>query len=139
MSGYWFKSSLFEIEPGEDEEVNPRRYGKQLARWLKSKLESVGYDVEEIIAEDWGWCVMCQRDPYLLWVGCGNMDDLHAKPDDPPPEKENIIWHCFTTAEVLFWKRLFKKVDTKPALEKLDSHLRDIVNNEKGITLIDEP
>jgi hypothetical protein len=139
MSNYWFKSTLFEIEPGEDAEVNPRRYGRQLAKWLKSKLEGVGYSVEEIIPEDWGWCVMCQREPYWLWVGCGNMDDLEANADSPPPKKDDIIWHCFSTAEVFFWKRLFKKVDSAPALAKLDSHLREILSSERGIMLVDEP
>jgi hypothetical protein len=38
MEGYWFKSSKFEIEPGEDEEINPGMYGRQLARWLKQRL-----------------------------------------------------------------------------------------------------
>jgi hypothetical protein len=49
MDGYWFKSSKFEIEPGEDEEINPRRYGRQLSIWLKSRLEEIGYGVEDII------------------------------------------------------------------------------------------
>ncbi len=31
MDGYWFTSSLFEIEPGEDDEINPRMYGRQFA------------------------------------------------------------------------------------------------------------
>ena len=54
MEGYRFKSSKFEIEPGEDEEINPRMYGRQLARWLKQRLEEKGYSVEDIINEDWG-------------------------------------------------------------------------------------
>ena len=140
MNGYWFTSSLFEIEPGEDERTNPRVYGRQLAIWLKGKLEQRGYAVEDVIAEDWGWCVMCSRDPFLLWVGCGNARDYHAaKPDDPPPKKEQVTWHCFPAAEVLFWKRIFKKVDTSSAVATLDSHLREILRSEKAITLTDEP
>jgi len=34
MDGYWFTSTKFEIEPGEDEEINPGIYGRQLARWF---------------------------------------------------------------------------------------------------------
>jgi hypothetical protein len=56
MEGYWFKSSKFEIEPGEDEEINPGMYGRQLARWLKQRLTEKGYSVEDIINEDWGRC-----------------------------------------------------------------------------------
>lgn len=39
--GYWFKSTLFEIEPGEDGDINPGIYGRQLAVWLKDKLEQL--------------------------------------------------------------------------------------------------
>jgi hypothetical protein len=37
--GHWFRSTRFEIEPGEDKEINPGIYGKQLAEWLKARLE----------------------------------------------------------------------------------------------------
>jgi hypothetical protein len=74
VKGYWFTSSLFEIEPGEDKETNPGCYGRQLAVWLRKQLQERGHTVEPIINEDWGRCLMCSRDPFLLWVGCGNMD-----------------------------------------------------------------
>jgi hypothetical protein len=44
MEHFWFKSTLFEAEPNEDEETNPRIYGKQLASWLTNKLSQIGYD-----------------------------------------------------------------------------------------------
>ena len=53
--GFWFKSSLFAIEPDEDQETNPQRYGRQLAKWLGEELRALGYNVE-VIPEDWGWC-----------------------------------------------------------------------------------
>jgi hypothetical protein len=68
--GHWFRSTRFEIEPGEDDEINPGIYGKQLAEWLKARLEDHGYKVEPVINEDWGRCLMCSRKPFLLWVGC---------------------------------------------------------------------
>ena len=34
MDQFWFKTNLFDIEPNEDEETNPRIYGKQFAHWL---------------------------------------------------------------------------------------------------------
>jgi hypothetical protein len=51
--GYWFKSTRFEIEPGEDEEINQRIYGRQLTAWRKARLEEPGYKVEGIYEEDW--------------------------------------------------------------------------------------
>ena len=136
--GYWFKSSKFEIEPGEDEEINPGIYGRQLAAWLKERLQLRGYPVEDVITEDWGRCLMCARDPFMLWVGCANVDDI-ADENAGPPRKEDIVWHCFATAEVFFWKRLFKRIDTEPAVAKLNRDLAEILRAEPQITLVPEP
>ncbi len=140
MKQYWFKSSLFDIEPGEDEEINPRMYGRQLANWLKTQLELRGYDVEPVIAEDWGRCLMCTRDPFMLWIGCGSVLEYStSKPDEPPPSKEAVIWTCFTTAEVSLWKKIFSRPDTAPALEKLNADLAFILASEPSISLVEEP
>ena len=138
LQGYWFRSARFEIEPGEDKEINPGIYGKQLAEWLKACLEDRGYKVEPIIHEDWGRCLMCSRRPFLLWVGCANMTDLSASSDVPPP-KEQITWHCFATAEVFFWKKLLRKIETEPAVAKLYADLGAILTAEPSITLVAEP
>ena len=138
--GYWFKSSKFEIEPREDEDCNPGMYGRQLAIWLKGRLEQSGYVVEDIINEDWGRCLMCQRNPFMLWAGCGNVWDYDtAKPEDAPPFKEAVTWHCFATAEVPFWTRIFGKINTEPAVSKLYSVLGEILRAEPHITLVEEP
>ena len=137
--GYRFKSSLFEIEPGEDKETNPRCYGKRLALWLRAKLERAGYQIE-VLPEDWGWCVICQRQPFLLWVGCGNARDydevdLNAR----RPVGTDIVWHCFPEAELPLLARLFKRVDVNPALDKLDADLRAVLSNEAAIELVPAP
>ena len=134
-----FKSDLFDIEPVEDEETNPRMYGRQLANWLRERFKEKGYDVEEVIPEDWGWCVMCTREPYWLWVGCSSLTDYDmANPGDPPPNKNEVTWSCFATAEVTLLKRILKSIDTKPGLQKLQSELLDIIQNEKRINIVDE-
>ena len=139
MEGYWFKSSKFEIEPDEDEEINPRMYGRQLARWLKQRLEEKGYSVEEIINEDWGRCLMCRRDPFMLWAGCGSVTDYEtAAPGDPPPAKTDVTWHCFATAEVFFWKRLFRRIDTEPAVARLHADLGEILRADPEVSLVQE-
>jgi hypothetical protein len=138
---YLFKSSAFEIELGEDAEANPRRYGRQLANWLKARFGELGYEVEEVIAEDWGWCVMCQREPFSLWIGCGNREDsnsANAKEDDPPPKGDEVIWECFVAADVPFFKKFFSKIDTSSALEKLDTELKSALASESSIRFVDE-
>lgn len=140
MKDYWFKSSIFEVEPGEDNETNPRCYGKQPANWLKEKFKELGYKVEDVIPEDWGWCVICSREPYMLWVGCRSLVDYDkAKPGDPPPNKEELLWNCITVAEVPFLKRIFRKIDTEQGLKKLNLELKEILENEKSIELVDAP
>ena len=136
---YWFRSTLFDLEPGEDSETNPGLYGRQLANWLRDRFRSLGYSVEDVIPEDFGWCVMCQRDPYMLWVGCVSVpDDEDYGSDDCPPSKENVLWQVMAVAEVPFFKRLFGGIDANAGLAKLDSDLRRTLEREAGIVMVDE-
>jgi hypothetical protein len=137
---YWFTSSVFEVEPGEDAETNPQLYGRQAARWLRQGFSALGYRVEEVIPEDWGWCVMCQREPYWLWVGCVNLQDhVHAREGDPPPPKDRLLWNVFATAEVPFFKHAFRrKPDVSAGLAKLDKDLQALLKSEPTIQLVDQ-
>ena len=134
----WFKSTLFEIVPGEDEAINPGCYGKSLANWLRVKLIARGYDIEDIIPEDWGWCVMCRRSPFKLWVGCGSLANSEkAPPDRPPASGRNITWTCFVRAEPSLFVRFFRRIDTIPAVRELYEVVRSILTSEPAITIID--
>jgi hypothetical protein len=129
LPGYWFTSTSLEIEPGEDEDINPGIYGRQLAAWLKARLEDHGYSVE-VIEEDWGRCLMCARKPFMLWVGCAAM----AGPSD-----EEVVWHCFAVAEPGLLRRFLMKTDSAGAVAKLDHTLHDILKGEPTVTLVDPP
>jgi len=134
--GYWFKSSKFQIEPGEDEETNPGLYGRQLALWLKARLEACGYAVEDVVNEDWGRCLMCQRTPFLLWVGCGSViEDSHPSSAEASADSTTHIWHCFVAAEVPFWRWFGKRVDSQPAVAKLHAAVGQILAEEIEIAL----
>lgn len=132
----YFRSSLFQVEPGEEEEVNPGRYGRQLAHWLRDRFAALGYPNSEAIPEDWGWCVMLQRDPFMLWIGCGNMD-TDDDDFDPLTQPERIVWHCFVTGELPFWQRLFRKVDPD-AVRQVEQQLAEVLHQETQITIISE-
>lgn len=145
---YWFRSALFEIQPGEDEETNPACYGKALGNWLCLKFKDLGYEVEELIAEDWGWCVMCKRDSYLLWVGCGSiLTEATIENFDPAitPDNSEIVWHVFTEVEIPFFffksnfLRMLGKLDTATAYEKLNRDLKQILEQEPGVHFCEEP
>ncbi|MFC1850511.1 hypothetical protein ACFL27_10000 [candidate division CSSED10-310 bacterium] len=143
--GYWFKSDLFQINKGEDKETNPGCYGKELGDWIGAKFRELGYEVEELIAEDWGWCVICERNEFILWIGCGAVVDMKEYDPESPPDVKNVVWHVFPAIEIPFFylKSLFKKwlgkLDTGQPLRKLDDELKGILNTEPGIELCEEP
>ena len=137
---FWFKSPLFDIEPGEDEQTNPLCYGRQFANWLRAKLLARGYDVEEVIPEDWGWCVMCARKPFMLWVGCVSVHDYNkTKPEDPLPRAKDITWACSVTAETPLLAGLFKRIDVEPKLGELSKHVEAILRAEPDIAFTEQP
>ena len=112
----WFTTSFFKPEPGEDDATNPGRYGKALAHWLGAQLEQRGMEIEGILPEDFGWIVMVSRKPFMLWIGCGNEDGSEDR------------WSIFVEAEVSLWQKLFNRIDTKPAIVELESHLTAIAS-----------
>jgi hypothetical protein len=140
MSEFWFKSSLFKVEPGEDEETNPLRFGRQLAHWLAKSLGGAGYPETEPIAEDWGWCVMCERKPVSLWVGCGNVStEPYSDGAGVLPEATSIVWHCFVVSEPSMLQRLFRKVNSAESVGRLSSTVGRILRAEPGIEMVPEP
>lgn len=134
----FFKTDLFEIEEGEDAETNPNIYGKQFANWLKSNFTDLGYEVEEIIPEDWGWCVMCERSPEMLWVGCASFIDGDVE-EGQLPDKKDVIWHCFATSERPILKRIFSKASGQSKLEKLKKELEKMIHEEESFNIVQEP
>ncbi len=76
-----FRSELFEVEPGEDERTNPGCYGKALAHWLRDRFAERGHPDASVVPEDFGWCVMLEREPALLWVGCASETEDDAEVD----------------------------------------------------------
>lgn len=137
---FWFKSSLFDIEPGEDAETNPLCFGRALANWLAAELRREGIDVDDVFPEDWGWCVMVRRAPFLLWIGCGNVHNYEKQgPDDTLPRSEDVVWTCIVVAEVPLLKRLFRRPSTEPAVKELYARVKRIVSTARATTLVDEP
>jgi hypothetical protein len=137
--GYWFRSHLFSAEPGVDQETNPGRYGRQVARWLAVRLRERGYVVEPVVSEDWGWCFGCRSGADRFLVACGNVDfdPRNVAPELPAPTV--ITWHCFPTAASPIWRRLLRRHEVALALQRFDGELHEILETEAGIVLTDEP
>ncbi len=110
-----FSTAFFKPIPGEEEQTNPGRLGRALAEWLAEHLKARGVAIEGIIAEDFGWVVMVSRKPFMLWLGCGNTDGSTTE------------WTVFWVAELSLTQRLFRRIDPMPEVEKLKSHLIELV------------
>ncbi len=110
-----FYSEFFKPVPGEDDQTNPGRFGKSLAEWLAERLKERGVTVEGVIPEDFGWVVIVSRKPFMLWLGCGNTDGSTAE------------WSVFTVAELSLMQRLFGRIDPTSEVEKLKTHLSELV------------
>ena len=143
--GYWFRSNLFQIHKGEDEETNPGCYGKELGKWLCKKLENLGYNKVELIPEDWGWCIMCSHSDYMLWVGCSSMQTDETYDSGKLLRTKNIVWHVFPVVEVPVsyfksWvKKLLGKLDIDQPLNKLNNESLQILKSEPSIEMCEEP
>jgi hypothetical protein len=137
---FWFRSKLFEIEPGEDQQTNPLCFGRQLSHWLRERLIAQGRSVEDVIPEDWGWCLVVQRKPFLLWVGCVSVHDYSkTKPSDPLPKGSEVVWACTVVAEQSVLGKLFRREDPTPAVDELFKQALSIVESNGSNTLVPQP
>ena len=120
-----FRSDLFPPYPGEEDEINPGRWGKKLAEFIYDGLKSRGFDVIEPGAEDWGWMVEVRNDAFPLWIGCGNIDG------------EDDKYLCFIEPSTPFVRKLlFKKIPTIDEVARVHATLDSILSSEPSITEI---
>jgi hypothetical protein len=116
-----FRSSKFPPYEGEEEQINPGLWGKRLAEYLVQKLAERGIVTEEMVAEDWGWCVPVRNEEFRLAVCCG-----HQNGDDDE-------FLCFTDPSNPIVKKLFKKIDATPQLTRLTDALQQILASDPEI------
>lgn len=143
---FWFTSDLFAVDPTEDEQTNPFCYGKELAEWVLTKSAALGYGTERVIPEDWGWCAMLRRSPYMLWIGCGCVvSELREaiSPDQKAkyiPKGDELTWTCFVGTDVpfwtpFFWKQIIGRASTADDVSRLGKELESILREEPRIQL----
>ena len=59
-----FKSDAFPPYLGEDEEINPGRWGKRLADYLVAELPKHGVEIKDTYVEDWGILLHIKNDAF---------------------------------------------------------------------------
>lgn len=119
-----FRSDQFPPCEGEERLINPGRWGKQLAEYLAIRLNDHGIETEKIYAEDWGWAIPVKNELFATWIGCGHQDG-----------DENQFL-CFIEPSKPVVRKLFKKVDTIEAVNRLFHALNDILTADPGISAV---
>ena len=75
-----FSSDEFAPILPDECQVNPRRYGAELAFWLCSELAKTGIVTSYPQDEDWGWFIeYCTPDEYEFLVACGNVGESASR------------------------------------------------------------
>jgi hypothetical protein len=118
-----FESTAFDVSDGEDEETNPGIYGKSLALWLASQLK---ISEEDVIAEDFGWCVPAKSSPHRLYVACSSEDNRKDK------------WRVFVFAEGGFLARLLGRDSRAADVESQFSRIKKMLEARSDVSALAE-
>ncbi len=118
-----FRSLDFPPEDGEEELINPGRYGKRLADFLARELRSKGFEPREPAAEDWGWVLPINNERFPLRIGVGNIDGegdaflCFIEPHQPRIRRFPFLW----------------TIDASGHIERLQAALDEILSADPGI------
>lgn len=111
-----FRSDRFRPILPDDSQVNPGRYGAELAFWLCTELARHGVVTSYPNYEDWGWFIeYITPNEDEFWLCCGNVDGS----DDQ--------WHCYlqTKSKGLFGGGKPRVEAAEPMLSVLDKVLAE--------------
>ena len=117
-----FTSDAFPAYPGEEEQINPGRWGKRVSEFVHDGLQRSGVPVKDLIAEDWGWIVPIQNPGFPLWLGCGNMDE----------DAGNIYMIFIEPTKPYIW-RWFRRIHAEPAVTRLATTLNELLSRNRAI------
>ncbi len=110
-----FTSSQFPVEPNEDADTNPVIYGRALARWLAEQLATRGIATKEVIAEDWGLCVVTQTRPVRVNIAVANVEGSSTR------------WQVFAFVERGLFQLAKRPDELQQELATMREHLAAIV------------
>lgn len=95
-----FRSDAFPARPGEEQQINPGRWGAALVEYLKPELASRGFIPTATYTEDWGYVIELENPGFRLWIGCGNYEEF---PDG---------FLCFVEPFKPFVRKWFRKINS---------------------------
>ncbi len=116
----YIKSELFPSYPGEENDINPGRFGKRLAEFTKSLLIEKKIDVADLYSTDYSYELRLDQFKFSVYISTGNIDG----------EKNEFLISISPKEE--FKRKLFKKISTKETINKIYSIIKQgIVDNPK--------
>jgi hypothetical protein len=116
-----FRSDRFPAYDGEENQINPGRWGKRLAEFLRDTLRLEGFETGEPFAEDWGWVVPVANEHFRLSIDCGRYEEY---PDG---------YACFIEPHTPVVRRFLRKVDTRACVTSLQQAMDKILAEADGI------
>ena len=117
---YFVTTDYFKIAGREDDATNPGRYGKEFASWMSEQLRARNEVVSQVVAEDFGWCVVLGTEPARVWIACGNRDGSTNE------------WGAYVVAEPTLAQRLFKRSGVRAELDRLSGVVQTIMRTVPG-------
>jgi hypothetical protein len=116
-----FRSSAFPALDGEEDEINPGRWGRRLAEFLKRELEAEDIPTDDIYFEDWGVALPIKNEDFPMWIGCGNYEEY----------EDGFL--CFIEPSKPVVRRLFRKIDTTSRVTQVSDALDKILRRSPEI------
>ena len=110
-----FRSSLERMQ-----KPTPGVYGRGLSDYLVTQIQGRGVDVERVIPEDFGYCIMVRRKPLRLWIACGNRAGCTDE------------WIAFAVAEGGLLGRVIGNIHPAQEIDRISEMLGEIMKAAPG-------
>lgn len=118
-----FESAAFGIAPGEDEATNPGIFGRALAEWVRDRLRERGLPAEDVIPEDFGWCVPVRLEPHAVYVACASEEERPGA----------WAWQLFVFAEGGLLQRLLGTDTRRESMDRVFDAVREALASSPDI------
>jgi hypothetical protein len=127
------ETDLFEHREVKPHFINPCCFGEDFAAWLKQELSGLadsGFELSEIIQEDYGWGFWSSRGKDTFWIALAYMGD--------GPQEGPAQWGISVDYDpgLNLVKRVFHKPD-RQALEQLRNRVRETIASNQAIRTIE--
>ena len=120
----YIKSELFPAYSGEEDDINPGRFGKRLAEFTKSLLIKENIEVADIYSTDYSYELRLDQFQFSVYISTGNIDG----------EKNDFLISISPKKE--FKRKLFKKISTKETVTKIYNIIKNGITDHPDIQIM---